>query len=167
MSQPKRPWPGQQRGNETIRVDKHLQAYDLRLKGWTIRNIAKELECSVGSVHGWLQNAMNERIAEAGEDLRKLELDRLDSYLQKVECALDQPDADLPKLLGTALRVGERRAKLLGLDAPERIDASVTQIGKDDVELMELLNEAKARQAREEDELRAQLIGSENEDNSA
>jgi hypothetical protein len=41
--------------------------------------------------------------------------------------------------------VQERRAKYLGLDAPERVDATVTEVTQEDLELRELLAEARAQ----------------------
>lgn len=52
------------------------------------------------------------------------------------------------------LRIQDRRAKLLGLDAPTQVQATVTEITQADIGLAELIAEAKARNAVVEAELR-------------
>jgi len=47
-------------------------------------------------------------------------------------------------------RNGDRRAKLLGLNAPTRVDAIVHEVTQQDLELQELLREAKAKVAAQE-----------------
>jgi hypothetical protein len=51
------------------------------------------------------------------------------------------------------LKVSERRARLLGIDAAEKLEAVVTEVTQADLELAELLREAKARNATRESEL--------------
>jgi uncharacterized protein YerC len=48
----------------------------------------------------------------------------------------------------------ERRAKLLGLDAALKVDATVHEVTQQDIELQEMLREAKARVAAQEQALR-------------
>lgn len=48
----------------------------------------------------------------------------------------------------------ERRAKLLGLDAALKVDATVHEVTQQDIELQEMLQEAKARVAAQEQALR-------------
>lgn len=51
-------------------------------------------------------------------------------------------------------RNAERRAKLLGLDAPTRVDAIVHEATQQDLELQQMLREAKAKVAAQEQTLR-------------
>lgn len=52
------------------------------------------------------------------------------------------------------MKVEERRAKLLGVDAPERVEATVVEISQEDVALAELVREAQAAAAVAEQQLR-------------
>lgn len=80
------------------------------------------------------------------------ELDRLDHYLLALAPRVDRGDS---RAIEVAIKVGERRAKLLGIDAAVKIDATVTeQPTAQDLELRDMINEAKARIAAEEAELK-------------
>jgi hypothetical protein len=43
--------------------------------------------------------------------------------------------------------IGERRAKLLGVDAPKRVEATVTEVAEEDIVLGALVPEAQAAAA--------------------
>lgn len=82
------------------------------------------------------------------------ELDRLDHYLLSLA---DRVDHGEPRAIEVAIKVGERRAKLLGIDAPVKADVTVTeQPTSVDLELRDMINEAKARAAAEEAELKGE-----------
>lgn len=59
----------------------------------------------------------------------------------------------LVKIEDTRRRNGERRARLLGLDAAVKVDATVHEVTQEDVELAELIREAKARTQAEEQQI--------------
>ena len=114
---------------------------DLRAKGWKQWKIAEHLGVTQGAVSKALTRGMQRRIEECAEDadhVRELELERLDDLYRahallsvgKVEdddgnvmVAMDSsgrplgPDA---RSAAIVLRIQERRASLLGLDAPRR-----------------------------------------------
>jgi hypothetical protein len=56
-------------------------------------------------------------MAEAAEDVRELETQRLDAMLFALRTKIKQGDV---RAIDTAIRIADRRAKLLGLDAPTR-----------------------------------------------
>lgn len=63
------------------------------------------------------------------------------------------PLPDITKNLAAADRLfkaAERRAKLLGLDTPVKVDATVHQVDARDAELLEMVNEARAQRAIED-----------------
>lgn len=57
-------------------------------------------------------------------------------------------------------KIEVRRAKLLGLDAPTRVDATVTETTQEDLELAEMVREAQAKAAAAETTLKGQADGS-------
>ncbi len=90
----------------------------LRLEGLTHREIARRLGIAPSSAYKRVRHALdavNERNAAEAERLRTLELLRLDALQDAIwEKAL----AGETKSLSRVLTIMERRAKLLGLDAP-------------------------------------------------
>lgn len=116
------------------------QAAELRSKGWTYSRIAAE----VGYTHradayNAVKKVLEETVREAGENVRALELERLDRLEAAANEVLERehvtvsngrvvvlnetplPD-DGPVLaaIDRLLKIQERRAKLLGLDAPTK-----------------------------------------------
>jgi hypothetical protein len=61
----------------------------------------------------------------------------------------------LAKIEDARLKNNESLRRLFGLDAPTKVDATVTETTQQDLELQEMLRDAKARVAAEEQALRA------------
>lgn len=100
---------------------KQTQALQLRAHGHTVRGIAKALGCSKSSAGRYLKDAFaaeREGISEAKADLVETEILRCDTYLQAIAKKVQAGDV---RAIDTALKVAERRARLLGLDAPTKI----------------------------------------------
>lgn len=107
----------------------------LRKAGATFREIAKTLK-EEGGVSTGFNEAMAytdyrfemDRLAaanqETAEELRNLEELRLDRMLAALDEDVEKGD---PVAINAALRIMERRAKLRGLDAPAKVEAT----GKD------------------------------------
>ncbi len=98
------------------------RAVALRLQGKTFEAIGQELGVSMQVAHRHVQRALAEtaaRTAEDAEALRTIELRRLEALNDAVwpEALTGDPRAVL-----CALRIAERRAKLLGLEAPVKVD---------------------------------------------
>ncbi len=95
----------------------------LRVAGFNFREIAAELRVSVSTAHADYVEAMKkirETTRESAEEVRSVELDRLDRMIRALETkAFGDGDT---RAIDTLLKVSERRAKLLGLDAPEKHD---------------------------------------------
>lgn len=99
-----------------IAKERDLEAVRLRRLGYTYRDIAEHLSCSVGTVHGAVKEAFettNSRIREEVELLRELELERLDLLFAPAFQKASEGD---PRATDTCLKIMERRAKYLGLD---------------------------------------------------
>lgn len=102
------------------RLVQQTQALHLRAHGHTYRGIAKALSCSLGQAHQLVDRAIAEErksVAAAKADLIALEVTRCDIYLAAIAKKVQAGDT---KAVDTALRVADRRAKLLGLDAPSK-----------------------------------------------
>jgi hypothetical protein len=135
--------------NKPATTEQQVLAYQLKLTGHSIRTIADRLGCS----HTWawmlIEKEVETRKWPVVEKYRDMELGRLDELWRILWIKLEElPPDDFDHLLPLVDRihkVGERRAKLLGLDAPVKVDATVTEVTQQDIELQEMLTEAKAR----------------------
>lgn len=127
-------------------AQRDAEAARLRSSGWTYPRIAAELGFNhKADAYNAVKRVLDATVREAGDDLRALELDRLDDmYAAAMEVlkrghvvvshgnVVTHDGAPLPddgpvlQAIGTLLRIQERRAKLLGLDAPVKRDLTLT-----------------------------------------
>lgn len=103
-------------------------AVRLRVQGKSYRVIAKTLECSVSAAHGYIKSEMDD-LRDAtradAEHLRDIEIAKLDSLEDKCRSKLRHADEqDTAKLAAVIVKITESRRKLLGLDAPQRVEMS-------------------------------------------
>jgi hypothetical protein len=107
--------------------DRRIKALELRKAGATYQEIADALGFgNRANACRAVTQALTETIAEAAEPLRKLEVERLDKMLRSIWLKVTQGDV---VAINTGLRIMERRAKLLGLDAPtQTIVDQVTEV---------------------------------------
>ena len=102
------------------------QAIRLRLSGATIGQIATQLGyASEAGAYKAIMRELEQTAQDQGESteaVRQLELKRLDQMLFPI---WNQVIAGDQGAISTALRIQERRASLLGLDAPKQIEARV------------------------------------------
>jgi hypothetical protein len=163
--------------------------YELRLRGLSIRQIQEHVHDHLGwnlsksTVARRITCEIKETVQPLADEVRALELDRLDQ-LQQV--ALGVMGADHPLVsegrvvrieqedgtkvplqdhgpvlaaMDRFLKIQDRRAKLLGLDAPTRVDATVTETTQADLELAEMVREAQAKAAAAEAALKENADG--------
>lgn len=114
------------------------EAARLRSRSMSYQAIGEALGISKQAAQQAVQRALRDTQQEPADDVRKLELDKLDAlerrYLDIIErrhAVLHQGedtgfDDDGPTLTAQAglLRVSESRRKLLGLDSPVKVDVS-------------------------------------------
>lgn len=104
-----------------VALQRQQQAVELRRAGRSYREIARQVGIGVASAHRLVAGAIAEVRATVAEDvaeLRALELSRLDGMLGGL-----WPQARCGNLgaVDRVLKIMERRAKLLGLDAPVKV----------------------------------------------
>ena len=105
------------------------QALAYRKAGLTYRQIAVRLQCSLGGAHKYVTSALAElrsEVLESARDLREIEVAKLDDLELRLRRRLKPgcSDADCTKLATAILKISESRRKLLGLDAPQKIEHS-------------------------------------------
>ncbi len=120
-------------GEETAEYErlKH-EIVDRRIRGQAFHDIAAAVGLnSKQAAYALYQRALREiqdDRAETIEAARSFELERLD----KIEAAAwIRVDADDPRALDTLLRISDRRARLLGLDAPTKVDLSYDAVARE------------------------------------
>jgi len=103
---------------------RHLQALELRQAGATYQVIADQLGyADAHGAHRAVASALKASLREPAEGLRALELVRLDSMLLALWKRVRNGDE---RAVDRALKIEERRARLLGLDAPQRRSLAIS-----------------------------------------
>jgi hypothetical protein len=137
-------------------AEQSRRCYELKLAGWSHNRIADELKISHGTVQNRIDAHIALRVQPLADELRAVMVDRLDLCIERLHDQIQDDEAAhrLARNIEVLVKVEERRAKLLGVDAPERVEATVTEVTQADLELQELLREAKAQVVTEEAKLR-------------
>lgn len=143
--------------NEAKAAERVEQAFELRLTGLTYTGIGRQMGVTADRARQFVEAAIAQRIQPKARELREIEVARLDRYLEKLDPEIE---AGNPKAIAQALRVAERRARLLGLDSPVQIEMQVHEKTQADLELEEMVREAQARNAM----LRAEITAGADDD---
>lgn len=114
------------------------KAYELRLRGLSLRAIGKAMGINHQTVANRLERANRAIVLPGVEEMRKQEDERLDILLKALDRRIEAGDT---RAIEVAIRLHERRAKLHGLDMPERHDVTVHEIDERDRELAEMTRE--------------------------
>ena len=132
--------------DDVKRAEDINRALGLRRDGRSHRAIAALMGYSLSHTQDLLAAGLAAIPAENAEAVRKLELERLDQMLEGLarEAKYDEKGKLLsggmcdgePSAVQAAVKIMDRRAKLLGLDAPAKIQAEVatTQLSDDEIE---------------------------------
>ncbi len=103
-------------------VEKQRLALELRKAGVSFPQIAAQLGYkSVSGAFDAVDSAIKRLLQEPAEEVRKLEVARLDHMLSAVWPSVQRGDE---RAVEMALKIMARRAKLLGLDAPKAVELS-------------------------------------------
>lgn len=128
---------------------------------WTLAAIADEMECSVFKVQKLLNKHTPKLLEKDASQHRDIEIGKLDLLEEKLWGMIDEeyytvsqgrvvyfetgdpvPDIEpVMKIIDRILKVAERRAKLLGLDKPVRVEATIHQADAVDMELARMLGQ--------------------------
>ena len=112
--------PVNKAGEDVRLIEARQRALELRREGMSYRQIAAIMKVYAHTAYGYVQaelNDLRDQTLEDTEALRDIELQRADEFLRSLGAGIRAGD---PQSIGVAIKVMERRAKLLGLDAPER-----------------------------------------------
>lgn len=100
--------------------EKQRQALELRKAGATYEEIARTVGYSgPQGAHKAVMSALQKTLQEPADELRTLELDRLDKMQMSLwKAAIGGNQGAIDRVL----KIMERRAKLLGIEAPQKIE---------------------------------------------
>lgn len=107
----------------------------MRLEGYVPRDIARTLGVALETVQRHLAAVFNALTKPKAEEALQVELDRLDSYLTKLQPGIEVGD---PKSITAAIRISDQRAKYIGLFAPTKVETTVITVDAIDAELERL-----------------------------
>lgn len=125
---------------------RHTEAWEWRIKGATPDQIAVQMGVSCSTVTRYLNAAMDARALPDRVQQLRLELDRLDRYQHALDDEIDNCGPyELARLVEVGVKLMERRARLLGLDAPEQLYAAWVAAGPQDLEVTQLIEAARDR----------------------
>lgn len=113
---------GQFTGLEVEAAERDAKAMHLRSLGLTYDQIAMDMGYGWrGSAHAAVQRGIQRTMQDAGDAARNVEIQRLDTLLQVYMPSALQGSL---KAAEYVLKLQERRAKYLGLDAPAQVDVT-------------------------------------------
>ncbi|MBA1444801.1 MAG: hypothetical protein FE835_07870, partial [Gammaproteobacteria bacterium] len=102
-------------------AERRLSALQMRKEGRTYREIGKGLGITGTAAYGLVRRAVDSMLKKSFEEAEMivaLENERLDGYLFALN---DKIQKGSTQAIGQALKIMERRARLLGLDKPSKI----------------------------------------------
>jgi len=121
--------------NAILAAKKQAKALTLRLKGYTLKEIAKQLGYANKSVaYNTIMSGIDKVRAEHADEYRAIECARMDSYLKTIRGKILKGDV---KAIDCAVRISARRARLLGLDPKEPM-IQVNEINNTEVNNVEV-----------------------------
>lgn len=134
--------------------EKQRIALVLRKSGASYKEISEKVGCSIKQATTYVKKAIEEHNAnnaEVASDIINLELSRLDQMLMAISTQVKQGHLGS---IDRALKIQERRAKLLGLDKPAKFaqtDAEGQDLYNPDIIKNKLINLIERRFAASEE----------------
>ena len=119
------------------RLERNERAIELRRKGLTYAEIAKELGISRIRAHQIITAEMlkrRERFQDKADSLIQMQLDRLEMLWNKLQQRIDRGEA---RAVEVGISILRRQAELMGLDQPTKIHNTHELIELSDSELQE------------------------------
>lgn len=104
-------------------LGRKAKALELRRAGYPFREIAEQVGVSLGRAHQLVVEGMEDTRAEVrahADEIRAEELARINGIMQRLYPLATAEKPDL-QAVDRVLKCMERRARLLGLDAPVRV----------------------------------------------
>lgn len=144
-------------------AERARQMYEMRLAGMTMAVIATKFRLTTARVSQILTEYTKQELQPYAEEYAQIQKDRLEMLWEKAVSSKKFRDGD-PQAIQAAVRVQERFSKLMGLDAPTKVDATVLQVEPEDIEVLQLLQAAQADAQATEAVIKGELVPEDDED---
>lgn len=119
---------------EAERMERRRQVLALKIAGASYPEIAEALDIAVSTAHNDVQRALRDIPKDEADELRTIELSRLDRMQRELWAEAMKKEiplvARLP-LMDRILKLIDRRAKMLGLDSPTQVEVTGADIDID------------------------------------
>lgn len=129
-------------------LEREAKAFQLRKKGASYTEIARSLRISRQGAHKLVTAVFEQLESELGETVptvRRMEIERLDEMLFAIWPKVKK--GDLPSI-DRALKISERRSKILGIDMPIAREVSGPDGGRMSIALLDKCMEAAQSERR-------------------
>lgn len=140
------PSTGRKRGKNQRRTEE-LEVMRLKVLGWRDVDIASHLSMSIATVHRRLNAALAEQKPLEVGKYREQHKQTLEVLMRQSMPGIEVGD---PAAIANGVRIVDRLAKLLGTDAPQQVETTVTVVTPQERELSELLAQAERDAAMRE-----------------
>lgn len=134
--------PGHEAAQQLAKADRDLRILELRRSGLSYSKIAEDVGITAASCYRIVKQYLEKVAAECTEESKELialESERLDSLYKALEPRIATGD---PKAITAGIKIMERRARLHGLDQPEKLEQVVRF---ENLPSSELVQRARAR----------------------
>lgn len=122
MAKQKPPNPNRSRATAAVSAERRARAWDLYKAGWSHSQIAPEIGVSRVMIGKYIRKVLDtlaDSSLKTAERYRTVQLVRIQAAMKAIWVKVGQGRIDA---IHTMLRLMEREAKLLGLDAPAKVD---------------------------------------------
>jgi hypothetical protein len=146
--------PFQVAGNDAAMGREAQACLELRIAGYSFRRVAEEMTrrgTPMGTTTAFrrVEWALQQILTPGVEELRRMEGERLDVAMRALLPGLEDGNV---QAVQAWIKLSESRRRLFGLDAPVKIDATVTETTQVDIELDEMIREVRAANEAAADE---------------
>lgn len=137
--------------------EEQLRCWALRVDGWELTEIAKQLSISLSTVKRRLNDAILNRELPTREAAKLMSIARQDRYLRIIHRIFDEAEelapADAARLLSEARQLDREQRRVLGVDEPTRTHTMVGAARNEPPapEILDLIADLEGRGARDDD----------------
>jgi transposase len=145
------------RRNPAQYANLRAMVWDLRVKGMEVEEISANTNVPTGTIYRWLKDLTAARVEESATDLLALQLRGINARRLVMEQQLAEyleSGKSIARHVEVLNQLDKRQAELLGLDAATKFEATVHEVTATDVAIAELVREANAAAALEEQRIK-------------
>lgn len=128
------------------KAERNARILEFRKLGMTLAQIGQKVDLDPSQVHRIIKKALEDIPKEAADELRTLELERLDTALRGIMPKVAKGDA---QAVNAFIKIADHRAKLTGLYVLDTSDDG-SEVGKAFVELLDSVKQS-VKQADDSD----------------